>query len=125
MLTVKVNGDFSKTEKFLKQMSSGSIYHILDSFAKEGVTALENATPVASGLTAKSWSYKIESNSRVHKITWLNDNIVDGRPIAIMLQYGHATGTGGYVQGVDYINPALKPLMDKIADGVWKAVTSA
>ena len=98
---------------------------LLDPFARQGIDALRHATPVDSGLTADSWGYKITTNSKNTTIMWTNSHIVDGRPIAILLQFGHGTGTGGYVQGIDYINPAIRPVFDRIADSVWKAVTSA
>lgn len=88
-----------------------------------GVDALANATPVESGLTAQSWYFEVESGGGSHRITWKNRNVNQGVPIAIILQYGHGTGTGGYVAGRDYINPAIRPAFDKIADAVWKEVT--
>jgi hypothetical protein len=88
-----------------------------------GVDALANATPVESGLTAQSWYYEVESGGGRHRITWKNRNVNQGVPIAIILQYGHGTGTGGYVAGRDYINPAIRPAFEKIADEVWKEVT--
>jgi hypothetical protein len=106
-------------------MSRGDIFRSLEQYAQEGVDALSAATPVDSNLTATSWGYEIKRSGRSYSITWTNTNIVNGTPIAILLQYGHGTGTGGYVRGRDYINPALKPIFDKIADNVWKAVTSA
>jgi hypothetical protein len=98
---------------------------ILHHYGKAGVQALASATPVESGLTAESWDYKVLNTASSFSITWTNSHVVDGRPIAILLQYGHGTGTGGYVEGRDYINPALKPIFDRLADEVWKAVTSA
>jgi hypothetical protein len=112
-------------EKFLRRAISGDFYKNLDRFGREGVAALANATPVDSGLTASSWTYEIEQGSGSVSITWLNTNTVSGVNVAIILQYGHGTGTGGYVQGQDYINPVIKPLFDRIAEDVWKAVTSA
>ena len=118
-------GSFSKTEKFLSAMSRGDMFRALEGFGKEGVAALAAATPRESGDTAGAWGYKISRGSSRTTIEWTNSHIVNGTPIAIILQYGHGTGTGGYVQGRDYINPALKPVFDKIADRAWKAVTSA
>jgi hypothetical protein len=118
-------GSFTKTDNFLKKMSKGEIFRQLEGFGKEGVAALSAATPVSSSTTAQSWNYTVHHSMRSSSITWTNSNIVDGVPIAIILQYGHGTGTGGYVQGRDYINPALKPVFDKIANKVWKAVTYA
>lgn len=118
-------GSFTKTETFIQRMSRGEIFNLLDGYAREGVAALKAATPVESGETASSWSYKVSRSMGRTTITWSNSHIVNGAPIAIMLQYGHGTGTGGYVQGRDYINPAIKPVFDKIAEKTWKAVTSA
>lgn len=106
-------------------MSHLNIRGILEANAQAGVAALEAATPAESGLAAGSWGYKIESSKGRHSIVWTNNDIEDGFPVAIMLQYGYGTGTGGYVEGRDYINPALKPVFDRISDQVWKAVTSA
>ncbi|QFG09131.1 hypothetical protein PBI_SPORTO_23 [Arthrobacter phage Sporto] len=118
-------GSFTKTENFLTKMSRGEIFTLLEGYAREGVAALAAATPVDSGETAASWSYKITRSPGRTTITWTNSHVVNGAPVAIMLQYGHGTGTGGYVQGRDFINPAIKPVFDKIADRTWKAVTSA
>lgn len=125
MISFEHKGNFKNTEKFLKTMSDEDIFNVLDGFAKEGVNALATFTPVESGLTATSWGYNIIKEAGFHSIEWTNTNINNGVSIAIILQYGHGTGTGGYVQGYDYINPALRPIFDKIADGVWKGVTSA
>jgi hypothetical protein len=125
MITFTQKGSFNKTEKFLAYLNKGDLYGTLDAWARVGVNALVSATPVESGETSRSWAYKIAQKGAVTTITWTNSHIVDGVPIAIILQYGHGTGTGGYIQGRDYINPALKPTFTKIADQVWKAVTSA
>jgi len=125
MITFESKGSFKKTETFLTKMSKGEIYNSLDRFAREGVNALASATPSESGATAASWSYEIRTTRTSSSIVWTNSNVVGGVPVVILLQYGHGTGTGGYVQGQDFINPALKPIFDKIADNVWKAVTSA
>jgi len=125
MITFSSSGSFDNMENFLKKMSKNEIFKKLEPFAREGVNALASATPVDSSLTAASWDYEITNSRGSWSITWTNSNIVSGVPIAILLQYGHGTGTGGYVQGRDYINPALKPIFDKIAENVWKAVTSA
>lgn len=125
MLSISQKGSFDKTEKFLAYMKKGNFYGTLDAWARVGVEALQSATPIESGKTAASWGYTITQNGGVITITWTNSHVVDGVPIAIILQYGHGTGTGGYIQGRDYINPALKPTFKKIADQVWKAVTSA
>lgn len=98
---------------------------ILEPYAQQGVAALSAATPVDTGVAASSWSYEIESTADSVKLVWTNSDVENGFPVAIMLQYGYATGTGGYVQGRDYINPAIKPIFDEIANGVWKVVTSS
>lgn len=125
MFSFESSGSFKKTEAALKRMLKGDVFNALDQYAREGVAALANATPVDSGISAASWNYEVTKSFGFYSITWTNDHIVDGRPIVILLQYGHGTGTGGYVQGRDFINPAMKPIFDKIADKVWKAVTSA
>lgn len=125
MITVSSSGSFGHLESFLKKMGNVDIFNQLEPLAQEGVNALASATPVNSGLTAASWDYEIIGSGRSTSIVWTNSNIVDGRPIAVMLQFGHGTGTGGYVEGRDYINPALKPIFDKIAEKAWKVVTSA
>lgn len=125
MIVIKHSGSFKNTEKFLKKMSKSNFNHIYEKYAKEGVLALASATPVASGLTANSWGYEIHSSRSSVTICWTNTNVVDGVPIAIILQYGHATRNGGYVEGVDYINPTIRPIFDRIADEVWKEVTTS
>lgn len=125
MIRFSQRGSFDKAEKFLAFLNKGNLYGTLDAWARVGVSALSAATPVDSGETASSWGYNITQKGPVVTITWTNTHIVSGVPIAIVLQYGHGTGTGGYIQGRDYINPALKPTFSKIADQVWKAVTSA
>lgn len=124
-ITFQLSGSFKNTEAFLKKLSSGTIFQALSSYGAMGVSALAAATPVDSGETASSWAFEVTQSKGGWQITWTNSHVVDGVPIAIILQYGHGTGTGGYVAGRDYINPALQPVFDKIADGVWKAVTSA
>lgn len=124
-ITVQHRGSFKKVETFLDRMAKGDLYKALDRYAKEGVVALQANTPQDSGETAASWDYSINRSGRSLTITWTNTNVVNGVPIAIILQYGHGTGTGGYVQGQDYINPAMKPVFDRIADNVWRVVTTA
>lgn len=109
-----------KTESFLANLLRSTSKVNLDKYGRRGVAALSAATPKESGVTANSWEYRVTNNS----IEWYNTNVVDGVNIAIILQYGHATGTGGYVRGYDYINPAIRPVMDEIADEVWREVTS-
>lgn len=118
-------GDFKKTEKFLNKMKKQDYVKVLSKYGQMGVDTLSRATPVDSGTTASSWSYEIEGNGGSATIYWTNTNINHGVSIAIILQYGHGTGTGGYVQGRDYINPAIRPVFDKMADAAWKEVTSA
>jgi hypothetical protein len=106
-------------------MSKRSIFKNLERYAQEGVDALARATPQDTGLTATGWEYSIAETNGSYSITWTNRHVVGGVPLVILLQYGHGTGTGGYVHGVDFINPSIKPIFDKIADSVWKEVTSA
>jgi hypothetical protein len=124
MIRFEVRGSFKQTEAALKKMAKLDIPKILKANAQEGVDALSRATPVDSNLAADSWGFEISSARGVHSITWTNVDIENGFPVAVMLQYGYGTGTGGYVQGIDYINPAIRPIFDRIADQVWKAVTS-
>lgn len=125
MITFSSSGDFNNLEKFLKKMLHGDLYSVLSKYGEEGVAALSQATPRDTGKTAGAWSYEIKRDSTSTSIIWSNGNVVDGRPVAILLQYGHGTGTGGYVAGRDFINPALRPIFDRIANSVWKEVTSA
>lgn len=124
MIVIKQSGSFKNTESFLKKASRINVRDILDKYGREGVAALASATPVDSGLTASSWGYEVHVSRNTYSITWTNSNVVDGVPIAIILQYGHRTKNGGYVRGRDYINPAIKPLFDKIANELWREVTS-
>lgn len=123
MVVISHKGDFNKTEKFLKGYSKSIILKHLDRYGREGVEALSSATPVDTGLTAASWDYEIHIDKDSYAIVWTNSNVVDGVPIAIILQYGHGTKNGGYVQGIDYINPAIRPIFDKISNDVWKEIT--
>lgn len=125
MIGFRTSGSFSQTEAFLKKLQRLDLKALLDSCGKIGVAALERATPVDSGLAAGSWGYKVSQNGRNYSIIWTNSDVENGFPVAIMLQYGYGTGTGGYVQGRDYINPAMRPVFDDIAQTVWKAVTSS
>jgi hypothetical protein len=124
VITISSHGSFENTEKFLKRMSDKSIFDSLSRYGEEGVQALAEATPKDSGDTARSWVYEIERTSTSYAIIWSNTNVVDGVPIAVLIQVGHGTGTGGYVSGRDYINPALRPVFDRIAASVWKEVTA-
>ena len=123
MISFRQKGDFSKLTNYLERMKEVIKIRDLDKFGREGVAALESATPVESGLTARSWYYEIENKNGSATISFHNSNIQNGVPIAVILQYGHGTGTGGWVQGRDYINPAIQPIVDKIAENAWKEVT--
>lgn len=125
MFSLSSSGSFSKTESFLKAMSRLDIASLLSKSAQKGVAALEAATPLESGLASHSWGYELEVTGSSATIWWTNTDIENGFPVAIMLQYGYGTGTGGYVAGRDYINPAMQPIFDEIANDVWKVVTSA
>lgn len=125
MIKFTAGGDTKNTDAFLDAMMRGDLYSNLDSFAQRGVDALRAATPKESGATANSWTYEIERKGDQVTIWWVNTNVVNGFNVAIGLQYGHGTGTGGWVEGYDYINPALKPIFDAIADDVWKEVQRA
>lgn len=118
-------GDFSKTIKFLNKVKNVKINDILSKYGAIGVNALSQATPKDSGVTSRSWNYKIEVNNDNASIVWYNTNVVKGVNIAVILQYGHGTRNGGWVEGRDYINPAMKPIFDKIADQVWKEVINS
>lgn len=124
MITFRHRGNFNNTERFFHRALNGDFYTSLERYAKEGVAALSAATPVNTGKTASSWDYEIVRTKGRVSIYWTNSNINKGVPIAVILQYGHGTNNGGYVEGIDYINPALKPIFDKIADQAWKEVTS-
>lgn len=123
-ISFKHKGDFKKTEKLLKKSLGKDYRKILDRYGRLGVEALSSATPIESGETAASWDYEIIQNGSTLSIIWKNYNINRGVNIAVILQYGHATRNGGYVQGRDYINPALRPIFDKLAEAAWKEVTS-
>jgi hypothetical protein len=124
MIEFEFSGSTKNTEAFLRRLAKLDISALLDSCGQEGVTALSRATPVDTSLAAHSWSYEVSSSGGIYEIAWTNSDVENGFPVVIMLQYGHGTGTGGYVQGIDFINPAMKPVFDHIADKVWKAVTS-
>lgn len=122
-IVFKHKGNLKKTTKFLERTLKGDYLKDLDKFGREGVAALALATPVDTGKTAASLDYRIEKTNSGTKIIWTNSNVNNGVNIAIILQYGHGTNHGGYVQGRDYINPAIRPIFDKIADNAWKEVT--
>lgn len=123
MITFRQEGDFSKLTKFLEKAKEAVHLGDLDKYGREGVAALASATPVDTGLTANSWNYEIVNKKGIVQITFNNSNIQNGVPIAIILQYGHGTRNGGWVQGRDYINPAIQPIFDKIANDMWREVT--
>lgn len=125
MITFRQKGDFSKFSKYLEKVTKAAKVDILDEYGRAGVSALSSATPVDSGLTAASWYYEITRTDGSATITFLNSNVNKGVQIAIILQYGHGTGTGGWVEGRDYINPAIQPIFDKLAEDAWKEVTNA
>lgn len=124
MLRIKHRGNFNNTERFLTNATKANYLRILDKYGREGVDALASATPVDSGLTANSWGYEINITGGSFSITWTNTNMEGGIPVAILIQYGHGTRNGGYVQGLDYINPTIQPIFEKIANEIWKEVTS-
>ena len=123
MITFRQKGDFSKASRYLERLKEAAKLGVLDKNGREGVAALASATPTETGLTASSWTYEIEHKGSSVSIVYKNSNINKGVPIAVILQYGHGTGTGGWVQGRDYINPAIQPVFDRIADEAWKEVT--
>lgn len=116
-------GSFNKTEQFLKKANKASKTIDLTKYGEKGVAALQAATPTRTGKTASSWYYKIEKSGSTITLSFLNSNVNQGVPIAIILQYGHGTNNGGWVQGRDYINPALRPVFDEMAEAIWKEVT--
>jgi len=119
------SGSFDKLEAFLKRMTRNEAAAAIDRYAQEGVHALAAMTPRDTGISADSWGYRVRFRGDNVTITWTNSNTPKGFPVVVMLQYGHGTGTGGYVRGRDYINPAMSPIFDRIADEVWKVVTSS
>ena len=123
LITFKHKGDFSNLTRFLERAKEAVHSGDLDKYGRAGVEALASATPVDSGETANSWYYEITNSNGSAKITFNNSNIQNGVPIAIILQYGHGTGTGGWVEGRDYINPAIQPIFDEIANNAWREVT--
>lgn len=123
-IRVEVNGDFSGLDRFITNIKEQRYLKVLDRIGRRGVDALSNATPVDSGTTAAAWGYEVHSSKYRSEIIFTNSNVNDGVNIAIILQYGHGTGTGGYVAGRDYINPALAKIFDQLADEAWRAVTN-
>ena len=123
MISFRQKGDFSKLSRYFERVKEAAKIGVLDKYGREGVAALSSATPVESGVTASSWNYEIQRQNGSASIVYTNSNINKGVPIAIILQYGHGTGTGGWVQGRDYINPAIQPIFDRIAENAWREVT--
>jgi hypothetical protein len=122
-IEITQRGSFDNTERYLKHLSQDDLYATLSKYGSLGVNALSNATPVRSGATASSWYYEIVQRRGYYSIRWHNSNVHEGKPIAILIEYGHGTGTGGYVVGRDYIMPAIRPIFDQIAAEAWKEVT--
>ena len=125
MFSLTSKGDFNNTERFLKKMQSGDLYKKLDELGQRGVEALSVATPKRTGKTAASWSYEIKKGRGHATLAWTNSNFNNGEQIAVLIQYGHGTGRGTYVQGVDYINPAMRNVFQEIADEIWEEVVNA
>jgi hypothetical protein len=124
IISIESKGSFKRTEKFLERMQKQEIFAALEKYGEMGVQALASATPSATGETANSWYYTVSKKSGSYSLIWHNRHVdEDGVSVAVLIQYGHATGTGGYVQGRDFINPAIRPIFDQIAAEVWKAVT--
>lgn len=124
-IRITSSGSFDRTLKFLSSMSNLDISGVLRSAGQLGAAALSSATPADTGLAAASWDYEVSGGKGGATITWTNTDVENGFPVAIMLQFGYGTGTGGYVAGRDYINPAMRPIFDQIAEKVWRVVTSA
>lgn len=123
MIRVKTFGDFVNLDRFFKKAREKKYLEGLEKFGQAGVSALSAATPIDSGTTAMSWGYAIEKIENGYRIVWTNSNVHDGANVAILLQYGHGTGTGGYVQGIDYINPALRNIFQQLAEDAWREAT--
>ena len=122
MISYALNGDFKKTDKFLDRLLHVTFKDKLKKYGEEGVAALQRSTPKRTGLTANSWSYEIVEDDHSVSIEWHNTNLSDGVPVAVLLEYGHATKNGGFVKGIDYINPVIQPIFEKIANEAWKEV---
>lgn len=126
MITIRSKGNFKNFENFAKRTKSKNLYRILDMFGRQGVAALSSATPKDTGKTAASWSYEVTINEQKSSVQWYNNNTIygpNGPSVAILLQYGHATKNGAWVEGKDFINPAMKSIFDKMAEEIWKEVT--
>ena len=123
MIKFRQKGDFSKLTRYFERLKETFNIGELNKYGEEGVAALESATPKDTGLTSRSWYYKLENKNGVAKISFCYFNIQNGVPIAIILQYGHGTRNGGWVEGRDYVNPAIQPIFDKITEAAWREVT--
>jgi len=124
LIKFKYTGNFNKAESFLSNLSKKDFSGVFEKYGREGVQALSNSTPIDSGETSNTWDYEIVKKKNSIKIFWTNSNIVDGIPVAILLQYGHGTRSGTFVEGRNFINPAITPIFDKIAENLWKEVNS-
>lgn len=123
MITFRHRGDLSKTSSFLKKARDKNFRPIIEKYAGQGIAALRSATPVDSGQTADSWGYELQVRPNGFSIFWTNSNIVEGLPVVILLQYGHGTRSGSFVEGRDFINPAIRPVFDAISENLWKEVS--
>lgn len=124
-ISFQASGSSDDMEAFLHKMTTNDIFNTLSRYGQIGVNALASATPVDSGVTSESWYYEVVNDGKSWSIVWGNSNVVDGRPIAVLLEYGHGTRNGGYVEGRDYINPAMQTIFDQMADEAWKVVTTS
>lgn len=125
MISFRTSGSFSNMERYLTRAQKLDVRRVLERLGQEGVNALASATPARSGLAGNSWTYEVSYSGGSATITWRNMNVENGFNVAIGIQYGHGTGTGGYVSGQDYINPAMRPIFDRISDEIGKAVRNA
>ena len=125
VLVFEAKGDWKRTNTFLKRLLNQDVGSILNKYGKLGVLALAQATPKDTGTTAASWWHKVEKTKEGYRLVWTNSNLSDGIPVAMLIQYGHGTRGGTYVEGIDYINPALAPIFEELADALWKEVTNA
>jgi hypothetical protein len=124
MISVTSTGSFKKTESFLEFLKTGKMFAGMDRYGRQGVDALSRATPRDTGATAESWGYQLGHTAGTYSISWFNTHKHNGVNIAVIVQYGHGTGTGGWVQGRDYINPAIRPVFDRILEDIWRQVTN-
>lgn len=124
MITLTSKGDYSKVTRYLEKLPEAARVKVLEKYGTKGVAALSAATPIDTGLASSSWHYEVERGAGYARITFMNSDVENGFPVAIMLQYGHGTGTGGWVEGRDYINPAIQPVFDELVEEAWREVTS-